>query len=239
MPNITISGLGKIDEGKYDKVLVNGSASCDGELQAAETRINGALRCSGAVKSDFFICNGTARLSSGMDIKELHCSGSIISDGVEPVTAKQVYCGGALKFSSDVKVDTIDVDGSLHLTSDCNLEADKIFCDGTVIVNGNINANLLNSDGFVYAETISADKIYIRTKISAPSKKVFIRRAGAIIGEIKGDDIELIGVKALRVVGKNITIGDRCAINSVECSGKLHISEKADVKEITGNYTTV
>lgn len=237
MPNISINGKGQIDNGKYDYVVINGAASSEEGFEAIETRINGTLKCNGPVKCEYLKCNGTARLFSDIDINELHCDGSIISAGTNPIKIKQIYCDGAAKFSSDVITKTIDIDGSLNLMYNCNLTADKVFCDGSIIVNGNITTNLINSDGFIYARTISAKNVFIRTKITAIARKLIMRKTDTVISEITGEEVDLVGVKASKVSGKNIVIGDKCIIDHIECNGTLHISENARVSEITGNYT--
>lgn len=238
MANATINGSGNIDGGKFDNITVNGSANCQNNLEAGEIKINGAFKCNGNIKCNYMNCDGSARFSAGVDINILHCDGSMISTGNEPVKINQINCDGAAKFSSDVITNVIDTDGSFTLLDNCNLKADKIFCDGSIIVNGNIDTDFLNADGFVFARNITSKKLYIRTIITSIAKKILTRRKDTAIDSIISDEIELINVQAVNVTGKDITIGPKCRIEHLECNGTLHIDEKAEVLEITGNYVT-
>lgn len=236
MPNITISGMENIGKNKFDNVIVNGAAVFPDGFEALKVRIDGTVKCSGDVVCDSIRCNGSAKFFSGMSIKKMYCDGSLISSGTQPVEIGQIYCSGAVKFFSDVITDTIDTDGSFNTGDGCSLNAKRVFCDGSVIVNGDINTDMLNADGFIFANTINAKKVYINSMPNRKLKKLLARKPDAAISLINADEIELINVKAAKVIGKNIKIGSGCVIESVECSGELSIDENAEVSEILGDY---
>lgn len=239
MSNITINGMENIGKDNFDNVIVNGSAVFPDGFEAIKVRIDGMLKCNGDVVCSTIRCNGSAKFLAGMNIRELYCDGSLISSGTEPVTIEQVNCGGAAKFFSDVTTETIDVSGSFNTESGCNLNAKKVFCDGSIIVNGDINTDMLNADGFIFANTINAKKVYINCMPSKKIRKILSKKPDIEISLINADEIELINVKAAKVVGKNITIGAGCVIGTVECSGNLHIDENANVSETAGDYQTI
>lgn len=232
MPNITISGKQTVNNEKFDNVIVNGAAVFPDGFEALDVRIDGTVKCNGDVVCNSIRCNGSARFLSGMNIKELHCDGSLISSGTQPVQIEQIYCGGAVKFFSDVITDTIDANGSFNTENGCNLTAKRVFCDGAIIVNGNITTDMLNADGYIYANEINAKKVYINSMPDKKLRKLLSKKPDTAISLINADEIELVGVKATKVVGKNITIGAGCIIDTVECSGNLNIDENAEVSEI-------
>ncbi|MDD6489081.1 MAG: hypothetical protein PUG48_04625 [Clostridia bacterium] len=236
MPSITINGMENITNKKFDNVIVNGAAIFPDGFQALRVQVDGTVRCNGDFVCESIRCNGSSRFFGGMDIKELYCEGSLISSGTQPVKIGQIYCNGATKFFSDILTDTIDISGSLNTEKDCNLTAQKIFCDGSIIVNGDINADMLNADGYIFANTINSKKVYINSQPGRKLKKLLTRKPDTAISLISADEIELINVKASKVVGKNIKIGSGCVIESVECSGELSIDENAVVSEILGDY---
>lgn len=236
MPNITINGMENISKNKFDNVIVNGSAVFPDGFEALKVRIDGTIKCNGDAVCSSIRCNGSARFFGGIDIKELYCDGSLISSGTQPVKIEQIYCSGAAKFLSDVLTDTIDINGSFNTENGCNLNAKKVFCDGSIIVNGDINTDMLNADGFIFANTINAKKVYINSMLNRKLKKLLAKKPDTAISLINADEIELINIKASKIVGKNIKIGSGCVIGSVECSGELSIDENAEVSEILGDY---
>ena len=236
MPNITINGVENIDRKNFDNIIVNGAAVFSDGFDALEVRIDGTIKCNGDAVCNSIICNGSARFFGGLNIKELHCNGSLISSGTQPVQIGQIYCSGATKFFSDVITDTIDTDGSFNTENGCNLNAKRVFCDGSIIVNGDINTDMLNADGYIFANTINSKKVYINSMPGRKLRKLLAKKSDTAISLINADEIELIGVKASKVIGKNIKIGSGCIIDSVECSGELSIDENAKVSEILGDY---
>lgn len=173
-------------------------------------------------------------------MNEFYCDGSVMSSGTEQVIINHIFCNGAAKFSSDVKAQVIDVDGLLTLMNNNNLISEKIFCDGSIIVNGNINAKFINADGFVYARNIYSDEIYIRATQSSMSKKLkktLFRKYDSInINEIVGNHIEVSNIKAEKITGKDIVIGENCIITSIECSGTIKIHKDAVIENLSGNF---
>ena len=50
---------------------------------------------------------------------------------------------------------------------------------------------------------------------------------------------ELRGVTAGTVNGQDVRIGPYCRIGNLDCNGTLYVDPKAEVKNLTGNYTQV
>jgi hypothetical protein len=54
---------------------------------------------------------------------------------------------------------------------------------------------------------------------------------------IEATTIDLSGVSAETVNGKDIIIGPNCKIDHIDCSGTLSIDRSSSVGNITGDYT--
>lgn len=177
--------------------------------------VEGVTTCSSDIKADSISIEGV-----------FHCSGKV-ETGV-------LYCEGTSNFSSDIRAKKMTVEGIINLKGNAKIEAEEIICEG-VIRAGEISADRIYSDGYIRAKEIVGDEIKINTR-----KLMFVRlftHDFSNIELIEATTIDLSGVNAKSVNGKDVVIGPHCQIDSVDCSGTLFIDNTSSVKTITGDYT--
>jgi cytoskeletal protein CcmA (bactofilin family) len=174
------------------------------------------------------------------------CDGALIAERIDidgmftckgTLKADEIKCDGMAKVRGNIKAGKIDADGMISVTGGRKIEADEIDCDGMIKIDGEISADRILADGCIDAEEITGDSIVIRSHrhFFLP----FLRASHSRIKLIEATTIELRGVVANSVNGKNVRIGRGCRIESVDCSGTLWISPMARVKNISGAHETV
>lgn len=193
---------------------IDGTAKMTGG-EYATVDIDGVVDCTGDLKAETIKIDGVFK-----------CRGRIDAGVFE--------CDGTAKFDSAIIAKKVDVDGFAKME---RLEADEIHCNGAIQAAKEISADLVSVDGCISAREIVGDAVKINSckgkfLSSFPGKR-------SKIDLIEATTIELRGVAAQTVNGKDIKIGPRCRIQNIDCSGTLSIDEKAEVHTVTGNYTMV
>ena len=183
----------------------------------SRVKVDGIADCGGDIKAESIDIDGI-----------FNCKGAVTADFID--------CDGTADFSGNIFVGELDVDGVFNISSGNKLEAEKIFCDGFINIKGQVSADLIRAEGVVSAEEIVGDDICIKSNIGR-FWKLFIRKSR--IKLIEATTIELEGVIATDVNGKNIIIGKNCRIENIDCSGTLQLHPRAKVSNITGNYTNL
>lgn len=177
--------------------------------------VDGVGTCTGDLKAESVRINGVFKCQGTLE------AGTIKSDGTAD-------------FDSNIRAGKVSVDGILNAKGDSKIEADEIVCNG-VIRAEEISADIIKADGVIHAKEITGDKIFINS-CGHLIPKFFMKRFSHI-DLIEATDIELNGVVAKSVNGKDIRIGPNCEIENLDCSGTLTIDKKSIVKNITGDYT--
>ncbi len=197
-------------------------------------KIDGTLNFDGGIYNKIAI-NGMSTSSTNIEAQSINVDGMFTCNG--NVKVIEFECDGLAKIKGNIKTKTISVDGKLDIEGIYKLEADKINCDGMLKTEGSVSADFVHIDGFIEADEIVGENIIIKTKVSKFSK-VFMNiiNKNSKINLIEATTIFLEGITVNDVIGTNITIGDNCMIENLECNGELHISKNASVKNITGNY---
>ena len=197
-------------------LTIDGMGKIDGG-EYGTLKVDGMATCSGNLSAETAIVDG-------------------MFTGKGDVAAGTLSCDGMAKIRGNVKAGKLEVNGMLKLDGG-KLEADEVSCDGMIKIRGEISADVIKADGCINAEEITGDSIYVRSHrhFFVP----FFRRAGSCIKLIEATTVELKGVVAESVNGKDVRIGRGCRIDSVDCSGTLMISPWARVGKVTGDYATV
>ena len=211
---VKIEGISKFDGGEYSRLKIDGVTNCDGDIKAESIDIDGIFNCSGTITADSIDIDGV-----------FNCKGAITADSID--------CDGTANFKGSIFVKELDVDGVFKISAGNKLEAEKIFCDGIINICGQVSADLISANGVISADEIVGDKICIKTHIGR-FWRLFVRKSK--IKLIEATTVELEGVIAAEVNGKDIIIGRNCRIENVDCSGTLRLHPRAKVKNITGNY---
>ncbi len=180
--------------------------------------VEGVGNCSGDIKADLARIEGV-----------FNCKGKI------EVTI--LDCEGVADFASDIRAKKIMVEGVLNTKRDTKIEAEEIHCEGVIKSGGVISADILKAEGCITADEVVGDKIYIDSDHHPRFVSRIFRRWRSGIRLIEATTIQLSGVSATSVNGKDITIGPDCKIESIDCSGTLFIDQSSYVRNITGEYT--
>jgi cytoskeletal protein CcmA (bactofilin family) len=179
--------------------------------------VGGVGTCTGDLKVDDIRVEGV-----------LNCSGSL--------EAGYFSCEGVADFKSDIRAKKIDIEGVLN-SKGGKIEADEIYCEGVIKARGEISAEVLRAEGCINASEIVGDRIIISYYRTWSNFIRLFRKERSHINMIEATSIELSGVTADTVNGKDIVIGPDCIINNLDCSGTLSIDKSSVVKNITGTYT--
>lgn len=231
MQNVIIKGNETLTDDHYENLTINGYTETEKNLTIENLTVNGFFKCTGNFSCREFVCKGTTRLTGDVSIDNLTCKGALLSSGEKAIKANRIVCSGAVKISSDIQADMFDVKGSFTIKNDGCIKARSINAEGSVAINNTIDAETINSFGFIYAETIIAKSIYIRSKKTPVSKALKQEGVDTTLPLIIGDEVELVNVKAEEVKGKYVKIGANCRIDRVEYSKNIEIDESAKVGE--------
>ncbi len=176
---------------------------------------DGIVTCDGDLKAEMIRTEGI-----------FTCKGSII--------AERLNCDGMATVRGDVHATRVCIDGILTISDGNKLEATEILCDGIISIAGQISAGSIEADGNIDALAIVGDRISIQSHY----RKWFFGRRSRI-ERIEATTIDLRGVASKAVHGKDITIGNGCRVESVDCSGSLKVARGARVGTVTGRHTRV
>lgn len=183
--------------------------------QYDEVDIDGVVTCNGDIEAEVIKIDGVFK-----------CHGKVKSASLK--------CNGTAEFDSAVIAKKLDIDGFVKME---RIEADEIRCNGMIEAQGEVSADFVDANGFINAKEIVGDRIRINSRMGKIMYILPEKRSK--INLIEATTIELRGVTAQTVNGKDIKIGPRCRIQAVDCSGTLSLHEKADVQTITGDYKMV
>ena len=180
-----------------------------------------------------------------------NCSGNLIAQEIEidgilncdaNLETGKFDCDGVANIKGNVRADSIEVDGYMNIgrkATGSKLEANEIHCRGviTCLGSGEISADLIEAEGYINATEIVGEKVVIQSQTSILMK--WLANRWSKVDTIEATTIELTNVTAKVVNGHDITIGESCVIDKLDCSGRLSIHPSATIKEITGEHTRV
>lgn len=178
---------------------------------------------------------GVCSCTNNVKAENIHIEGVFNCSG--EMDAAYMYCEGVADFKSNIRAKKLSVEGVLSVKSDAKIEAEEIICDGVIKTNGEISADIMKADGCIEAREIVGDYIKIDSHYHVNPIVRFFTRIKSNVKLIEATTIELSGVTAESVNGRDITIGPSCFIDNLDCSGFLSIDKSSNVKTITGNYT--
>lgn len=176
---------------------------------------------------------GIGSCSEDMKVVNLNIEGIYTCSG--KVDVELLYCEGMAEFKADIRAKKISIEGIFNQSGNTKIEASEILCQGVIKTSGEISTDVLDALGCVEAREIVGDHIKICSR--KPRHRFFVIGVRSKIKVIEATTIELYGVKSTTVNGKDIIIGEKCVIETVDCCGTLFIDESAVVKNITGEYT--
>lgn len=237
MNDMKISGSGSVPAGEYGLVSVSGSAKFTGPVKAERVKISGSGRGCAALDAGEMGVSGSFRCDGALACASLRVSGSLKCAG--PFHGGAVSCSGSMEAGGDVAVSRLDVSGVFTVKEGTKIEADEIHCSGSIKIDGQISADKVVARGFVEAREVVGDSVSIRSQLTHAYLAVLFPKLSSRVGLIEATTVELRGVTAETVNGRDVTIGPGCTIERLDCSGTLSIDPTASITTITGSYTTL
>lgn len=226
-----VDGIQTIKGGEFDSVQVSGVVTIQGDIITNKMRLEGVSTVKGLVKAARLHVNGVTNISN-----------DIISN--------KVKVEAVMNLSGNLKAGELDIQGVIRSRGE-KIEAEMISCKGVLDFSGEISADLVKAEGIIRADEICGDQIRIESVSIEPYQwiKKGIRSLIGLddggkenfsqIDLIEGTTITLKNVRAKEVNGHDITIGDNCTVDKVDCDGTLCVSRSATIKEITGEHKFV
>jgi len=228
--NFGIDGIGSIDGGRFDQLIINGVGTLKHDVEADEIKVNGVGTFQGETSCQRLSVDGTASFKSHVNTNYLDINGNA-------------------KIKGNLQMETLDVDG--NLTVEGHVKGEIVENEGRIVLNGFCEVEAFRSQGQVkILESLNAETIEIAIALKCEIKEMGgsqikvtrIDSAPKFIDNlfptilysdlIEGDIIELAYTSADTVRGHDITIGESCHINVLEYSGTLNQHPTAIIKEV-------
>ena len=197
-------------------------------------RIDGVGSIRGGVYDDLYI-NGVCTVDGDLEAETLKINGVCTCTG--NITAKSFNCDGVLTIQGNLRAGLADIDGVVTVNGS-KVEADRIDCDGVLNVEGEVSADVIEANGSVSAMEIVGDQIIIKSYWRTGIRRLLFKLGEkmnfkhSVIGLIEGTTVELRGVRARSVSGRDVRIGKNCEIDRVDASGELVIHPSACIGEV-------
>lgn len=224
-------GIQTIKGGEFHSVHVSGIVTIQGDILTNQMHVEGISTIKGAVKAASLRVNGVTNIS-------------------DDIVSQDVKVEAVMNLSGNLKADSLTIQGLIRSKGD-KVEAEMICCKGILNFEGEISADQIKAEGIIRADQICGDQISIESASMEPYhwlKRGIRSLIGLEEGErdpfsqidlIEGTTVTLKNVRAKEVNGHDITIGDNCMIDKVDCDGTLCVSRTATIGEITGKHTFV
>jgi len=241
LPNINISGTGKINGGKFAEVNISGLGQILGDVEANRIEVSGMGTIKGSAKMQRFLVNGNGTVEGELEGSELHTSGNFKVNG--PVKVKDIRNQGRARFNDSVKAEKVSSYGYISVSQD--LEAENFICNGSFAIEGLLNANNVEVEinGVCYAREIGGEEILVKSSPTTPWHFLykiinpFLRSRHELdkltTDILEGTVVNISSTNAKIVRGSDIRIGPDCHIGEVEYSNKLEVDERAIVGKQT------
>ncbi len=229
--DVSISGMAKVNGGKYRNVDISGLGEVAGDLDAENINVSGVADFKGNVSVKTFKSKGTSSIKGNLDCESLNNSGLVSVDG--QLKAENIHSGGRFSAEGGIKAHKIQSRGYVY--SGEGVESEEFLSKGAFKIKGLLNSNKVEAifGGYCYAREIGGEDISI--KHSGLFDFSFIL---GIFGKkerleselIEGNmiNIEYSDVKTVR--GSIVKIGEKCIIDQVEYSESLEIHPDSKVK---------
>lgn len=236
--DIKISGSGQIAAGVYNDVRVSGSAKLSGHIGCRSLHVSGSANAEG-----FLECTEELKVSGSMNCEDkvkamcIGISGAFAAG--DKITAMDMKCSGAFSCGGAVEVhNTLEISGKAEVTGD--IEAERVAVSGRLNCGGLLNAEEIKiciaagmDIGSIGGSRISIYRDGGKRIMRLP---LFSSLVGSgkvhISGSIEGDNIAIENVRAPRVSGRVVAIGEDCEIDLVQYSENVEISPKAKVGSV-------
>ena len=258
LPELSISGMGKVNGGKFGTVDISGMGSIVGDVEAEKIAISGKGTIEGNTKASRRIdISGMGSVTGDLEAGQVNSSGTATVSG--NLVADMVEISGNLKIKGTAKVKELATDGRCridgqlkaekiqtrgYLSVGADVEAEDFISQGSFSMDGLLNSNIIDIEiyGFCKAKEIGGDQIYVKNRhVNLP----FISRiVSSFLGNgreldkltvelIEGTEVSLEYTHAKTVRGNNVKIGPECVIEEVEYKESIETDPLSSVQRVT------
>lgn len=235
--DMRISGSGQIAPGEYENIRISGSGRLSGLVRCASFHVSGSARGEEVACKNEFKVSGSCGIDKDLRCESLGVSGSF-SCGGNIIAQGKVHCSGSAHATGSIKCGELKASGGISAGGD--IEAETVKVSGKINCGGLLNAEEINicSSGSMEIGTIGGSKVAIY--LDKGAKRIerlpllsslisFLGGSVRVKNAIEADTIALENVKAPRVSGRIVAIGEDCEIELVQYSEEIEVSPKAKV----------
>ncbi|MBB6715029.1 hypothetical protein [Clostridium gasigenes] len=230
LKNINISGVGTLDGGEYDKIILSGATKIMSYAKGNKIIASGSCTSFANLEGGYINISGAMKSEGGLISSDLiQISGSTKVDFIKATT---LNISGTTKVNNDCTFDKVRISGNLNIDGSC--EGRDFKASARLVIGKLLSADIveINIEGKSSISEIGGEKITIRKGLSLLGFSIFpILKKELSCDSIEGDTIYLENTICKVVRGKNIIIGEGCNINKIEYSGTLTVDKRSEVGE--------
>ncbi len=229
--DLKISGMGKMNGGKFNNVDISGMGKILGDIEANSITVSGSGNIGGNAKASRVSVSGNASINGDVEGERVESSGNFKTSG--SVKAAEISNSGRIRIDGNLKSKKIISEGMLSIGGE--LEAEEFYTDGVFKVGGLLNANTIDVkiQWDSYAKEIGGETIKVRKGKHFGMNFIFLlfsKGFGLQADVIEGTDIYLENTKAKVVRGNKVKIGPDCNIDQVEYTDSFEVAAGSVVK---------
>lgn len=229
--DLDIEGVTSFDGGEFNRVTVNGVASVKNELKANEIEIDGVFNASGEVLAKHITVDGVSNFKGNLRCQEAEIDGVLNLKGGK-LEAETLSCDGTIKSEGEINADRIEADGCISARE---IYGDKICIHSvsdTFHIGDGVQAIVSGVNSLLRSLNID------RREVPATEENIaaFRKMQNSRIGTLEATEIEIEYTDVTRLAGNDVTIGEGCYVENVDCDGILRVSKNAVVKNVTGSH---
>jgi len=257
LPELTISGIGKSNGGKFAYVDISGMGTILGAVDAGRISISGKgtiegdvlvsgnmnlagmATIRGSLRGRQILSSGNGSITGMVEAERVESSGNMKIEG--PAKIKELSNAGRCRVELNLMAQKVESYGFLSVGGD--VEAEEFYSQGSFTIGGLLNANKIDIriHGFCQAREIGGEEIQIRHGHSFGFVSKLISSflgTGRELDKLKADLIEgtvvsLEYTKADVVRGQKVIVGPACLIREVEYTDSIEIDPSAVVQKQT------
>lgn len=231
-----VAGVGKIPSGNYENINISGFGTISGDIYTNKIEVSGKGKSSGEIECKTLYVSGTFKSKKNIkSSEEINISGAAKFASID---CNYISVSGKITLDNSLNFNKVNMEGWLTVLENC--QGQEFIVDGKVNIKGLLSADIIDISlrGKSYVKEIGGEEIVIKNdggitvKIFGLSKTIMSYMECDLI---EGDKINIENTRCKIVRGENVTIGEGCIIDKIECSGNLIIDERSKVIDI--NYT--
>ena len=228
-----VAGVGRVPSGNYENINISGLGTIVGDIYTNKVEVSGKGKSIGKIDCKDLYVSGTFKGE-----ENITSSGEINISGLakfESIDCNYINVSGKVALNKSLDFNKVSIEGWLTVLENC--QGQEFMVDGKVNIKGLLSADAIdvNLRGKSYIKEIGGEDIVIKNDGGITVKVFGVSKTISSYMEcelIEGDRINIENTRCMVVRGENITIGEGCTINKIECSGKLNINEKSKVEDI-------